>query len=117
MVATFWSNIYFNCIATYVQDLGAVVHVRVIGLRVRSQALQVGVERHSKREQLPRVYLSCQMALLHQAGFIRSKAPEMPNIQNLTQRSEIREGKNIWDPKIQQLDFEMKLKCTYCHFG
>lgn len=78
--------IHLHCVATQVQDLGTVVQALFLDLRVRSQAQQVGIERHSYRVENAFVYLCCQMALLLQAGLICLEAPEMTNVHHLQQR-------------------------------
>lgn len=82
-------NNHLHCVATHVQDLGTVVQALLIGLRIRSQTQQVGVERHSYRMQRTYVNLCCQMALLLQACFICLEPPEMANLHHLQQREKM----------------------------
>lgn len=79
------TNIHLHSITAHVQDLCSVIQTLFTALRVRRQTQQVGVERHRHRVQGALVDLSCQKALLFQAGFISWEPPEMTHIQHLQQ--------------------------------
>lgn len=81
------AHTYLHCAAAQVQDLGTVIQALFLGLRIRSQAQQVGIKRHGYGAQSAFVDLCRQTALLLQAAFIRLVAPKVTHIHHLQERS------------------------------